>query len=292
MLLYALPVRTEDAIATADLEAEQARLNAEVWARRNFVKQYADTELRAVEAVILERYGGALAGRTLELGCGAGRVTGHLAKISQSVHGLDVSPSMIAYCRERHPEATFSERDIRSLADFEDRSYEAVVAPFNVLDVLGDRDRDRVLEDIHRILTDGGLLVMSSHNQAFAPLVRSPKPTVKGEPRHVLASIVYHWRRWINHRRLARLQRADTDHAIINDSAHNYSLLHYYVLRDAQERKLNARGFELLECLDLDGRRVEAGEVAAQCAELHYVALKREARAEADERSTSHVSGR
>ena len=269
-------MRTDDPITTLNQEAEQARLNAEVWARGNFVKQYADTELRPVETVILERYRGALGGRTLELGCGAGRVTGHLAEIAQSVHGIDVSPSMVAYCRERYPAATFSEGDLRDLSEFQTGSYEAVVAPFNVLDVLGDRDRANVLEEIRRLLVEGGLLVMSSHNQGFAPLVRPPKPKLVGNPRQVAASIVYLGRRRLNHRRLARMQRTDADHVIINDSAHDYSLLHYYVLRDAQARKLAARGFELLECLDLDGRVVEPGEVAEQCSELHYVARKRD----------------
>jgi hypothetical protein len=33
-------------------------------------------------------------------------------------------------------------------------------------------------------------------------------------------------------------------------------------------------GYELLECLDLEGRCVERGESAAKCPELHYVARR------------------
>jgi ubiquinone/menaquinone biosynthesis C-methylase UbiE len=264
-----------EADASASLaEQEQARLNTEVYAHGNFVRVYASTDLREVETVILGRYREDLSGATLELGCGAGRLTGHLGELSDAVHGIDLSPNMVAYCRKRYPQIEFSEGDLRDLSQFQDASFKAVLAPFNVLDVLGDRDRDRVLDEIHRVLVDSGLLVMSSHNQGAAALVTPPRPKLKGNPLRVLASMVYFVPRWVNRRRLAHLEHTDADYAILNDSAHNYSLLHYYTSRDGQERKLAARGFELLECLDLDGAPVQSGESAAHCTELHYVARR------------------
>jgi hypothetical protein len=79
-----------------------------------------------------------------------------------------------------------------------------------------------------------------------------------------------------NHRRLLPLQRHERDYAILTDEFSDYSLLHYYVDRDAQERQLAEAGFELLSCLDLDGREVRAGEQAPLHSELHYVARRRE----------------
>jgi hypothetical protein len=69
-------------------------------------------------------------------------------------------------------------------------------------------------------------------------------------------------------------QRTERDYAIVNDEAHDFSVLHYYVSRDAQERQMMQVGYELLECLDLEGRCVERGETAAKCPELHYVARR------------------
>jgi hypothetical protein len=40
----------------------------------------------------------------------------------------------------------------------------------------------------------------------------------------------------------------------------DYALLHYYIGCDDQERQLADVGFELLECLDLEARPVEAGQ--------------------------------
>ena len=80
-------------------------------------------------------------------------------------------------------------------------------------------------------------------------------------------------RRWRNRRRLAKLEHRGADHAILNDSAHDYALLHYYISRDDQERQLRDLDLELLECLDLAGQVVPAGR-AGDGPSLHYVARR------------------
>ena len=71
--------------------------------------------------------------------------------------------------------------------------------------------------------------------------------------------------------RLAPLERRERDHAIVNDEAHDYALLHYYIRRDDQARQLAELGYALIECLDADGHPVPAGERSAS-PWLHYVA--------------------
>jgi len=252
----------------------QARLNAEMWARGDFVDFYATRKLRPVEAMLLDRYREALAGRVLELGCGAGRLTGHLCELAQVVHGVDLSPVMVAYCQQTYPQATFSEGDLRDLSQCGSGSFDAIVAPFNVLDVLGDAERRRVFSEVRRILDSGGLLIMSSHNRRYTPRIGTTIRLYVVDPRRPAASIRSLSRRLRNRRRLRPLQRAENDYAILNDEAHDFSVLHYYISRDAQERQLTESGFELLECRDLNGRLVQVGEVAARCPELHYVARR------------------
>ena len=96
----------------------------------------------------------------------------------------------------------------------------------------------------------------------------------QGRMRSVAAGIVRFPRRFANHRRLRRLERSGADYAIVNDSAHHYALLHYYISRDDQERQLAEHGFELIESLDLDARPVDGGELAPSSSELHYVARR------------------
>jgi SAM-dependent methyltransferase len=253
-------------------ERAQERLNAEFWARGDCVEYYANRELRAVEAVLLERHRDSLAGRVLELGCGAGRLTGHLCELAVSVYAIDLSPAMVAFCQSTYPRAEFSEGDLRDLSRFEESSFDVVVAPFNVLDVFGDVERRRTLNEIRRVLVEGGLLIMSSHNRSYAPRIAASVRVSIGDPRRPAASIKSLPRRLRNRRRLREFEHAESGYAIVNDDAHDYSVLHYYISRDAQQRQLADEGFELRECLDLNGLEVAAGCAAASSAELHYVA--------------------
>ena len=258
--------------ATAS-QSSQVRLNEQLWANSNLVEHYTNRALRAPETMMLERYRDALSGRVLELGCGAGRLSGHLLAVAQEFRGLDISPSMIAHCRRAYPGGRFEQGDLRDLSRYETGSLDVVFAPFNVLDVLDDAERGRVLGEIRRMLADEGLLMMSTHNLAHAPYI--PKPThlySRRNPVRLSRELLRVPRRIRNWRRGQPLQSRRGHHAILVDEAHDYSILHYYIGRDAQQRQLAGLGFELLECLDLDGRSVEPGEEAALCAELHYVA--------------------
>jgi SAM-dependent methyltransferase len=252
----------------------QATVNSSLYARGALVLSYARRALRPVEADVLGRYRADLEGRVLELGCGAGRLTGHVSALGGHVVGVDVSAAMVRYCRWMYPTVTFEQRDLRDLSGYAGGEFDAVLAPFNVLDVLDDADRHKVLGEIRRVLTDGGLLIMSSHNRASAPQIREPGQVLARDPLQVAGNIVRFPRSRRNRRRLVPFERREPDYAILNDCAHSYGLLHYYVSRDAQARQLADERFDLLECLDIDGGLVERGADAASCSELHYVARR------------------
>jgi SAM-dependent methyltransferase len=246
--------------------------NAEIWAEDDFVDFYASRQLRPVEAMLLSLHRDALGGRVLELGCGAGRLTGHLIELAEAVHGLDLSAAMVGYCRRNYPRATFSEGDLRDLSRFPLGSFDAVLAPYNVLDVLGDDERRDVLEEIRRVAVVGGVLIFSSHNRGYTPRIGAGVRVLLGSPRRPGASIRNLPRRVRNRRALRPLERSEPGYSLRNDEAHDFSLLHYYIARDAQERQLAEHGFELIECRDLDGRLVAPHASAPRCPELHYLA--------------------
>jgi SAM-dependent methyltransferase len=250
----------------------QVRVNEQLWAGEDLVSHYTGRTLRAPEVMLLVRYREALAGKVLELGCGGGRLSGYLLQLAREFHGLDISPLMVEHCRRTYPAGNFALGDLRELARHAGAGFDVVFASFNVLDVLDDGERRRVLGDIHGMLGEGGLLMMSSHNLAFAPSIPRPTSMHTRNPLGLVRELAKMPRRERNRRRLAPLQRIGEEHAILTDEAHEYGILHYYIGRDAQQRQLAEVGFELIECLDLDGREVRAGEQAAAHPELHYVA--------------------
>lgn len=245
--------------------------NDRVWADGRFLGAYANRYLRPVEVDLLVRYGYALSGRVLELGCGAGRLTGYLVAIARSVHGIDLSEKMVAYSRKRYPGASFAQCDLRDPAIFGAQPWDAIVAPYNILDVLGDADRQALLDRIHDALSPSGTLVMSSHNRAVAAHLGDPLRLAGMSIPEAAWNLVRLPRWWLNRRRLVRFERHEPTYAILNDEGHDYSVLHYYSTRDAQVRQFEAHGFEVLACLDLDGERVGPGELADHCSELHYI---------------------
>jgi SAM-dependent methyltransferase len=266
-----------DAEPTATAAGPQAEINEQLWAGEDLVEHYTGRTLRAPEVMLLVRYREALEGRVLELGCGGGRLSGYLSELARDFHGLDISPLMVAHCSRLYPDGAFELGDLRDLSRYETGVFDVVFASFNVIDVLDDAERRGVLAQVHRMLHRDGLLMMSSHNLAHAPFI--PKPTRIGtrNPIRAARQLLRMPRRERNRRRLLPFQRQHGDYAILTDEAHEYGILHYYVGRDAQERQLADAGFQLLECLDLDGRAVGAGESASGHPELHYAARRVEA---------------
>jgi hypothetical protein len=153
-----------------------------------------------------------------------------------------------------------------------------VLASDNIIDILDDAERRRVLSEIReRYLARDGLLVFSTHNLAH---MEAPRPAQPGRgregplrralalgrraldtaPAAVISGVVRRRREAVNRRRLHGFEYRAADHAVINDVAHEYGLLHYYIRRDDQQRQLERLGYELLECLELDGDPVPAGQ--------------------------------
>ena len=147
--------------------SDQLQVNASAWQRGDHVAEYANRRLLPVEVVILVRYREALSGRTLEVGCGAGRILGYVAQLGGEAHGIDISPAMVEHCRSRYPAAHTRVGDLADVARSAEGPFDAVLALDNVLDVFDDAERRRVLTELRALLASDGLLVFSSHNLAY-----------------------------------------------------------------------------------------------------------------------------
>lgn len=267
--------RQSDEASTKRLEERQADANRQLWHDRRLLRKYARRDLRPVEVIILLRYRDELTKRVLEIGCGGGRVTGYLGALSNDVHAFDSSPTMVDYCRRTYPNVSVELADLRNLSKFGDAQFDVVTAWGNVLDILGGMERRRVLHDIRRILSSQGLLIMSSHNLAYAPRIRTPTQLRYHEPARLAVDIARLPRAYVNRLRLKRYEHTEAGFAILNDVSHDFRALHYYISRDEQAGQFEEEHFELLDCLDDGGLLVLSGDDAAPQSELHYVARSR-----------------
>jgi SAM-dependent methyltransferase len=258
-----------------------ASFNTDAWSTGDYVRDYSETDIRVVEAILVARHRDALRGPVLELGCGAGRLTRVLAALSDEVRAIDVSKRMVAACRRNVPAAHVDVGDLRDLSGLASASTGAVVGSANVLDILGDAERTAALTEIQRILRPDGLLLFSTHNRAHLALMRRPTrllDPLSGPFPRSLARAVWNARRLpmrVGNRRRTRLyERSEPGYAIVNDGAHDNRLVMYYIGRDAQQRQLADAGLELVDCLDIEGHEVPAGQDAPTSSALHYAARR------------------
>jgi SAM-dependent methyltransferase len=113
--------------------------------------------------------------RTLDLGCGEGRVGAELQRLGHRVIGVDASPAMVELARERH-EAVVADA---GALPFEDGSFDLVVAYMSVMNLddpeAGVREAARVLEPGGRfclaITHPFGLIGRFESDDAGAPYV-------------------------------------------------------------------------------------------------------------------------
>lgn len=102
-------------------------------------------------------------GRTLDVGCGGGRVCLHLQERGQEVVGIDISPGAIEVCRRR------GVRDARlcSIADVDQSlgSFDTVVMLGNNFGLLASAAKARrLLRRFHRLTSDRGRIVAETRD--------------------------------------------------------------------------------------------------------------------------------
>lgn len=244
--------------------AMQIEDNRRLYERSAIGARYArQSQLQPAEAAILGLYGADISGGSiLDLGVGGGRTTPFLLELSTDYVGIDYSREMIDRCRMRFPGVRFELADARDLSRFADESFDFVLFSYNGIDAIGHEDRLQVLREVHRVLKDGALFVLSSHNRNF-PI---PRPWAW---RHLAINPLRHplgfARRAAgyavgiaNYFRHAQRDEIHDEYCMLIDSAYRYSLVHYHIALAAQVRQLERMGFCDIQAIGTDGRLVAA----------------------------------
>src|SRR5688572_14504281 len=98
----------------------------------------------------------------LDLGCGPGHISAHLAKMGLWIHGIDLSPEMVRVAKERSPDLGF---EVGNLLDLElaENSLGGVVALYSLINLLRE-DVPLALERISHALAPGAPLLIAVHH--------------------------------------------------------------------------------------------------------------------------------
>jgi ubiquinone/menaquinone biosynthesis C-methylase UbiE len=267
-----------DAIQATD---EIDRVNRETYRKGWAIREYAvkGDEVTTVERAVLDRVAEVRGEPVLELGMGTGRSVRALREISGDYCGIDYTPRMVAACQRRFPGVRFELGDARDLSRFPEASFALVVFFCQGIDMVLHHDRFAILREVHRVLRPGGYYVFSTHNKDsedhdrglvlpdFHPTKNPLRLAVRlARFASQLGLRVY------NRRRFARLVTTTADYSLVNDVAHEYRMMAYYVTLEAQRRQLREVGFasDATEAYDNAGRRVDS----TRDGHIHFVAQK------------------
>jgi SAM-dependent methyltransferase len=200
-------------------------------------------------------------GHVLDIGIGTGRTTRHLYPLCGRYVGIDYSAEMILRATERCPDADLRLMDARSLAEFADASFDVVMFSFNGIDYVDHQDRLRILREVRRVLKPSGAFAFSSHRRG-TPVRRPYDPAnlaLSFDPIKLAAGVARYALGIRNAIHMASEQYETADYALVNDAANQYSLLTYYISREAQQRQLRYCGFQEVAAYGVSGRRLDDG---------------------------------
>jgi len=256
--------------------SRQDEVNQSCYTADRVASTYLRTNLQIPEVMIYVKYCGEICGGTvLDIGCGAGRTAVFLSRWAGKYTAIDYADRMVALCKERCPGIDCAVGDVRDMAGFDDNVFDAVFFSNNGLDSLIHEDRLAGFREMHRVLKSGGLLVFSTHNRDYPGSRRKPDFRVAIDPCSTLRSLVRYWRCQSNRRRNREFEREEDCYGIINDPAHNYRLVTYYISTSDQIEQLDSLGFGFVEAYDLGGDTIDVAAGNTTSPWIWYVARKR-----------------
>jgi SAM-dependent methyltransferase len=104
--------------------------------------------------------------RVLDFGCGCGRVIRHLRHLPAELHGCDTNPVAVEWCAEHLPFGTFAVNELEPPLPYADARFDLVYC-FSVFTHLPAELHRLWMSELRRVLTPGGVLVVSLHGDAL-----------------------------------------------------------------------------------------------------------------------------
>lgn len=249
--------------------------NRKSYQARDVVKWYEQLrDMTPVERIVFERKMPGLASAALlDIGIGGGRTTRYLLSRCRHYTGIDYSSAFADLVKNNYPGADIRFMDARSMEAFGNEAFDVVNFSFNGIDYVGPEDRLLIFKEIRRVLKPGGSFFFSTHNKSHGNFNLQPW-TLKGLNSFVKLKTWLKLAPWRLRHRLQKAHEVYTDdYAVINDSAHNYSLMTFYTTPAFLMEQLVGQGFRDIMFYTKEGKP----ESAAQLDEWIFVTCKKSA---------------
>lgn len=138
--------------------------------RLDYEQFFKDGELTAKEIVgVIQPYLKNDIDKILDWGCGVGRITMHLHKFVGSkteIHGCDINEKMIAFDKTNFKDISFSVISYTPPTSYGNSFFDFVYA-LSVFTHIEASFQKQWIEEMHRILVDGGVFLFTIHGSSF-----------------------------------------------------------------------------------------------------------------------------
>lgn len=237
--------------------------NLNTYTSTNVINWYTDlNEITRVENYLFELNKELLANAfVLDIGIGGGRTTAYLLDKCANYIGIDYSQGFVDVVKKKYPKTNIQLADARDLIQFEDKKFDIVNFSFNGIDYVDLNDRKKILSEINRVLKPNGLFFFSTHNKNHYTFDRQPWTNKNN-------SFFTNFKTFIKllpflpkHARQKKKEIRFNDYAIMNDSAHNYSLMTFYTSPQFLKKQLQEHCFAEVQLFSKDTKQVNENEL-------------------------------
>jgi SAM-dependent methyltransferase len=250
--------------------------NQDIYNTRSVARSWVGSILQQPEVYIFIKYARDIVEqKVIDIGCGAGRTSYFLRRMTPDYVGTDYAAEMVEVCRERFPGTRFEVCDVRDMTIFPTSSQGCVIFSFNGLGCVDHAGRMKGLSEIHRVLGPNGLFIFSAHNRNFVGAARTPKLRFHCNPYRMARSFIGWWKIDRRNHLINKPNEVECDeYEIRNDSSHRWRMMHYYISKSQQKVQLASSGFELLEMVDWNGEILDESDDDREIGTIYYVARK------------------
>lgn len=220
--------------------------NKNTYQSQKIVKRYTSLDkLFKPERTILKIFKNKLINmRMLDIGVGGGRTTYYFAPLVKEYLGIDYSEQMINACKKRFSnysnKISFKLCDVRSMRILKDNYFDFILVSSNGLDYISHNDRIKALKEIKRVGKKGGYFFFSTHNLLSIDKLLQIKLSLN--PIDASRNIVRYLLLKILNKNFSKSKKEK--YTLINDGAHQFRLLTYYINPKEQIKQLNNLQFK------------------------------------------------